>query len=135
VFIALTFIGLPFIVRTVQPVLEDFDPEIEEAAASLGANRWQTFRRVILPMLFPALLTGFSLAFARALGEYGSVIFIAGNMPMKTEITPLLIVTKLEQFDYAGATALAVVMLAGSFAILLTVNLLQWRSSRHLARI
>src|ERR1017187_7678935 len=135
VFIALTFIGLPFIVRTVQPVLEDLDPEIEEAAASLGATRWQTFRRVILPMLCPALLTGFSLAFARALGEYGSVIFIAGNMPMKTEITPLLIVTKLEQFDYAGATALAVVMLAGSFAILLTVNLLQWRSSRHLARI
>ena len=135
VFIALTFIGLPFIVRTVQPVLEDFDPEIEEASASLGANRWQTFRRVILPMLFPALLTGFSLAFARALGEYGSVIFIAGNMPMKTEITPLLIVTKLEQFDYAGATALAVVMLVGSFTILLTVNLLQWRSSRHLARV
>ena len=135
VFIALTFIGLPFIVRTVQPVLEDFDPEIEEAAASLGANRWQTFRRVILPMLFPALLTGFSLAFARALGEYGSVIFIAGNMPGKTEITPLLIATKLDQFDYAGATALAVVMLVGSFAILLTVNLLQWRSSRHLARV
>jgi len=134
VFIALTFIGLPFIVRTVQPVLEDFDPELEEAAASLGASRWQTFRRVILPMLFPALLTGFSLAFARALGEYGSVIFIAGNMPMKTEITPLLIVTKLEQFDYAGATALAVVMLIGSFAILLAVNLLQWRSSRHLAQ-
>jgi len=134
VFIALTFIGLPFIVRTVQPVLEDFDPELEEAAASLGASRWQTFRRVILPMLFPALLTGFSLAFARALGEYGSVIFIAGNMPMKTEITPLLIVTKLEQFDYAGATALAVVMLIGSFAILLVVNLLQWRSSRHLAQ-
>ena len=135
VFIALTFIGLPFIVRTVQPVLEDFDPEIEEAAASLGANRWQTFRRVILPMLFPALLTGFSLAFARALGEYGSVVFIAGNMPGKTEITPLLIVTKLEQFDYAGATALAVVMLGGSFAILLAVNLLQWRGSRHLARV
>jgi sulfate transport system permease protein len=135
VFIALTFIGLPFIVRTVQPVLEDFDPEIEEAAASLGANRWQTFRRVILPMLFPALLTGFSLAFARALGENGSVIFIAGNMPGKTEITPLLIATKLDQFDYAGATALAVVMLVGSFAILLTVNLLQWRSSRHLARV
>jgi sulfate/thiosulfate transport system permease protein len=134
VFVALTFIGLPFIVRTVQPVLEDFDPEIEEAAASLGANRWQTFWRVILPMLYPAVLTGFSLAFARALGEYGSVIFIAGNMPMKTEITPLLIVSKLEQFDYAGATALAVVMLVGSFVILLTVNLLQWRSSRHLAQ-
>jgi len=135
VFVALTFIGLPFIVRTVQPVLEDFDPEVEEAAASLGANRWQTFWRVILPMLYPALLTGFSLAFARALGEYGSVVFIAGNMPMKTEITPLLIITKLEQFDYAGATALAVVMLVGSFAILLAVNLLQWRSSRHLARV
>jgi len=122
-------------VRTVQPVLEDFDPEIEEAAASLGANRWQTFWRVILPMLSPALLTGFSLAFARALGEYGSVVFIAGNMPMKTEITPLLIITKLEQFDYAGATALAVVMLVGSFAILLAVNLLQWRSSRHQAQV
>ncbi len=135
VFIALTFIGLPFIVRTVQPVLEDLDPEIEEASASLGANRWQTFWRIILPMLYPALLTGFSLAFARALGEYGSVVFIAGNMPMKTEITPLLIVTRLEQFDYAGATALAVVMLTGSFAILLAVNLLQWRSSRHLARV
>ena len=131
VFIALTFIGLPFIVRTVQPVLEDLDPELEEAAASLGATRWQTFRRVILPMLYPALLTGFSLAFARALGEYGSVVFIAGNMPMKTEITPLLIITKLEQFDYAGATALATVMLVGSFAILATVNWLQWRTSRH----
>ena len=134
VLIALTFIGLPFIVRTVQPVLEDLDPELEEAAASLGASRWQTFWRVILPMLYPALLTGFSLAFARALGEYGSVIFIAGNMPMKTEITPLLIVTKLEQFDYAGATALAAVMLAGSFAILLTVNLLQWRVGRFQAQ-
>ena len=134
VFVALTFIGLPFIVRTVQPVLEDFDPEIEEAAASLGANRWQTFRRVILPMLYPALLTGFSLAFARALGEYGSVIFIAGNIQMKTEITPLLIVDKLGQFDYAGASALAVVMLVGSFTILLTVNLLQWRSSRYQAQ-
>ena len=133
VYVALTFIGLPFIVRTVQPVLEDLDPEIEEAAASLGANRWQTFRRVILPLLYPSLLTGFSLAFARALGEYGSVVFIAGNMPMKTEITPLLIVTKLEQFDYSGATALAVVMLVGSFAILLGVNLLQWHSSRHQA--
>jgi sulfate/thiosulfate transport system permease protein len=135
VLIALTFIGLPFIVRTVQPVLEDLDPEIEEAAASLGANRWQTFRRIILPPLYPALLTGFSLAFARALGEYGSVIFIAGNMPMKTEITPLLIVSKLEQFDYAGATALAMVMLVGSFAVLLAVNLLQWRSSRLQAKV
>jgi len=135
VFIALLFIGLPFIVRTVQPVLEDLNPETEEAAASLGANRWQTFLRVILPQLYPAVLTGFSLAFARALGEYGSVVFIAGNMPMKTEITPLLIITKLEQFDYAGATALAAVMLVGSFAILLGVNLLQWRSSRHLAQL
>ena len=131
VFLALTFIVLPFIVRTVQPVLEDLNPEIEEAAASLGASRWQTFRRVILPPLYPAVLTGFSLAFARGLGEYGSVLFIAGNMPMKTVITPLLIVTKLEQFDYAGATALAVVMLVGSFAVLLAVNLLQWRCSRH----
>ena len=135
VFVALTFIGLPFIVRTVQPVLEDFDLEIEESAASLGANRWQTFWRVTLPMLRPALLTGFTLAFARALGEYGSVVFISGNMPMKTEITPLLIVTKLEQFDYAGATALAVVMLVGSFVVLLAVNLLQWRSGRHLAQV
>src|SRR5208337_1167118 len=133
VFIALTFIGLPFIVRTVQPVLEDFDPEIEEAAASLGANRWQTFRRVILPMLFPALLTGFTLAFARALGEYGSVIFISGNMPMKTEIVPLLIMTKLEQFDYQGATALALVMLVISFAMLLTINLIQKWSGQRIA--
>lgn len=131
IIVALTFIGLPFIVRTVQPVLEDLNPEIEEAAASLGANRWQTFWRVILPMLRPALLTGFALAFARALGEYGSVVFIAGNMPMKTEITPLLIITKLEQFDYAGATALAVVMLVVSFLLLLTMNFVQWRSSRY----
>jgi len=131
VLVALTFVGLPFIVRTVQPVLEDLDPEFEEAAASLGATRWQTFRRVILPALYPALLTGFSLAFARALGEYGSVIFIAGNIPMRTEITPLLIMSRLDQFDYAGATALAMVMLLGSFAILLTVNWLQWRISRH----
>ena len=130
VLVALTFVGLPFIVRTVQPVLEDLDPEFEEAAASLGATRWQTFRRVILPALYPALLTGFSLAFARALGEYGSVIFIAGNIPMHTEITPLLIMSRLDEFDYAGATALAVVMLMGSFAILLTVNWLQWRISR-----
>ena len=105
--------------RTVQPVLEDLDPEVEEAAASLGAGRWQTFARVILPALLPALLTGFALAFARALGEYGSVVFIAGNMPMKTEITPLLIITKLEQYDYAGATAIAVVMLVASFVLLL----------------
>ena len=131
VFVALTFIGLPFIVRTVQPVLEDFDLEIEESAASLGANRWQTFWRVTLPMLRPALLTGFTLAFARALGEYGSVVFIAGNMPLKTEITPLLIITKLEEFDYPGATAIAVTMLVASFVLLLTINFLQWWSHRH----
>ncbi len=131
VWVALTFIGLPFVVRTVQPVLEDFDAEVEEAAASLGANRWQTFRRVILPTLFPPLLTGFALAFARALGEYGSVVFISGNMPMRTEITPLLIITKLEQYDYAGAVALAVVMLVASFFMLLTINLIQWWGSRH----
>ena len=131
VFVALTFIGLPFIVRTVQPVLEDLDPEIEEAAASLGANRWQAFWRVTLPMLRPALLTGFTLAFARALGEYGSVVFISGNMPMKTEITPLLIITKLEEFDYPGATAIAVVMLVASFVLLLTINFLQWWNHRH----
>ncbi len=131
VLVALTFIGLPFIVRTVQPVLEDFDREIEESAASLGANRWQTFWRVTLPMLRPALLTGFTLAFARALGEYGSVIFIAGNYPMRTEITPLLIVTKLEEFDYPGATAIAVVMLIASFVLLLAINFLQWWSHRH----
>ncbi len=131
VFVALTFIGLPFIVRTVQPVLEDFDSEIEEASASLGAGRWQTFCRVILPNLLPAILTGFALAFARALGEYGSVVFISSNIPMKTQITPLLIMSKLEQFDYPGATALAVVMLLVSFLLLLLINLLQWWSSRH----
>jgi sulfate transport system permease protein len=131
IFVALTFIGLPFIVRTVQPVLEDLDPEIEEAAASLGANRWQTFWRVILPMLAPALLTGFTLAFARALGEYGSVVFISSNIPMKTQITPLLIMSKLEEFDYAGATALAVVMLVTSFLLLLVINFIQWWASRH----
>ncbi|MBE7500437.1 MAG: sulfate ABC transporter permease subunit CysT [Verrucomicrobiales bacterium] len=131
VFVALTFIGLPFVVRTVQPVLQDLEPELEEAAASLGANRWQTFRRILLPVLRPALLTGFALAFARALGEYGSVVFISGNMPMKTEITPLLIITKLEQYDYAGATALAAVMLVISFALLLAINLLHWWGSRH----
>ncbi len=130
--VALVFIGLPFVVRMVAPALEDLDPEIEQAAASLGANRWQTFTRVILPSLAPALTSGFALAFARALGEYGSVIFIAGNMPMKTEITSLLIVTKLEQYDYAAAAAIAMVMLAASFAILLMINLLEWRnSSRH----
>lgn len=134
VFVALMFIGLPFVVRTVQPVLEDLDLEVEEAAASLGANRWQTFWRVIFPAARPALLTGFALAFARGVGEYGSVIFISSNLPGKTEIVPLLILTKLEQFDYAGATALAVVMLIASFALLLLINLLQWRSSRHYAR-
>jgi sulfate transport system permease protein len=134
VIVALTFIGLPFVVRTVQPVLEDLDAEIEEAAASLGASRWQTFTRVILPVLFPALLTGFALAFARALGEYGSVVFISGNLPMRTEITPLLIITKLEQYDYAGATAVAVVMLVVSFLLMLLINLVQrWSSTRHLA--
>ncbi|MBF4991517.1 sulfate ABC transporter permease subunit CysT [Methylophilus sp. QUAN] len=132
VVVALTFIGLPFVVRTVQPVLEDFSAEAEEAAASLGANRWQTFYKIILPAIWPALLTGFSLAFARAVGEYGSVIFIAGNMPMISEITPLMIITKLEQYDYAGATAIAVVMLVISFVLLLLINLLQWWSNhRH----
>lgn len=131
IFVALTFIGLPFVVRTVQPVLEDIEAELEEAAATLGANRWQTFSRVIFPALFPALMTGFALAFARAIGEYGSVIFIAGNMPMISEITPLLIITKLEQYDYAGATALSVVMLVISFILLLIINLLQWWSRRR----
>jgi sulfate transport system permease protein len=129
--IALTFIGLPFVVRTVQPVLQDLEVELEEAAASLGASRWQTWRRVILPTLLPAVLTGFALAFGRALGEYGSVVFISGNMPMRTEIVPLLIVSKLEQYDYAGATGIAVVMLAASFLLLLTINGLQWWSRRH----
>ncbi len=128
--IALTFIGLPFVVRTLQPALEELDGESEDAAASLGANRWQTFRRVLLPIVLPALLTGFALSFARALGEYGSVVFISGNMPMKTEITSLLIITKLEQYDYAGATAIAVVMLITSFAILLAINVVQWWSAR-----
>ncbi|MEO6601327.1 MAG: sulfate ABC transporter permease subunit CysT [Polyangiaceae bacterium] len=122
---ALTFIGIPFVVRTVQPVLEEIDPDVEEAAMVLGATRFQTFRRVIFPALLPATLTGFALAFARSLGEYGSVVFISGNMPMRTEITPLLIVTKLEQYDYAGATAIAAVMLLASFAMLLLVNLLE----------
>jgi sulfate transport system permease protein len=134
VIVALTFIGLPFVVRTVQPVLEDLEPELEEAAATLGANRLQTFQRVILPAVWPALLTGFTLAFARAVGEYGSVIFIAGNMPMVSEITPLLIIIKLEQYDYAGATSVAVVMLVLSFALLLLINLLQWWSSRRMGR-
>lgn len=131
VLVALTFIGLPFVVRTIQPVLEDFDLEIEEAAASLGANRLKTFFRVILPLISPALLTGFALAFARALGEYGSVIFISSNLPFKTQIVPVLIMSKLEQFDYAGATALAVVMLLISFLLLLAINALQWWSTRH----
>ena len=135
VIVALTFIGLPFVVRTVQPVLEDLEPELEEAAATLGANRLQTFSRVILPAVWPALLTGFTLAFARAIGEYGSVIFIAGNMPMISEIAPLLIIIKLEQYDYVGATSIAVAMMVISFALLLLINLLQWwTNSRHAAR-
>jgi len=129
VLVALTFIGLPFVVRTVQPVLQDLDREVEEAATTLGANRWQTFRAVVVPELWPALLTGIAMAFARAVGEYGSVIFIAGNMPLKSEITPLLIMTKLEQYDYTGATALGVVMLVTSFVLALAINLLQWWSS------
>jgi sulfate transport system permease protein len=132
IIVALTFIGLPFIVRTVQPVLQDLEVEHEEAAASLGAGRWQTFTRVIFPAILPALITGFALAFARGVGEYGSVIFIAGNMPAVSEIVPLLIVSKLEQFDYAGATVLAVMMLLASFLLLLAINLFQhWTRSRH----
>jgi sulfate transport system permease protein len=131
--VALVFIGLPFVVRTVQPVLDDLEVEVEEAAASLGAQRWQTFTRVVFPTIAPALLTGFALAFARAIGEYGSVVFIAGNMPMKTEIVPLLIITKLEQYDYAGATAIAMVMLIVSFGLLLTINLLQWAARGRMA--
>ena len=127
IWVALTFIGLPFVVRTVQPVLQDWDRQMEEAAATLGATRWKIFIRVILPHLMPAVMTGFALAFARALGEYGSVVFISGNMPHKSEIVPLLIMTKLEQFDYAGATAIATVMLIASFVMLLVINFLQWR--------
>jgi sulfate transport system permease protein len=134
ILVALTFIGLPFVVRTVQPVLEDLEPEIEEAAATLGANRVQTFARVILPAIGPALLTGFTLAFARAVGEYGSVIFIAGNLPMVSEIAPLLIIIKLEQYDYAGATSVAVAMLVISFVLLLLINLLQWWSRSRMGR-
>ncbi len=134
VLIALVFIGLPFVVRTVQPVLEDLDAEFEEAAASLGANRWQTFARVVFPLLLPALVTGFALAFARAVGEYGSVIFIAGNLPMVSEITPLIIITKLEQYDYVGATAVATVMLFVSFALLLVINGLQAWAARRTGR-
>ena len=133
VFVALTFIGLPFVVRTLQPVLQELEPEIEEAASTLGASRLQTVTRIILPELAPSLLTGFALAFARALGEYGSVVFISGNMPMKTEIVPLLIITKLEQYDYRGATAIAVVMLVASFFLLLLINLLQKWSRRFQA--
>jgi len=134
VLVALIFVGMPFVVRTVQPILEDLDAEVEEAANSLGATRLQTFWRVILPPLVPAILTGFSLSFARSLGEYGSVIFISGNMPYQTEIVPLLIVSKLEQFNYAGATAIAVVMLVASFSILLVINGLQhWVSRRYRA--
>ena len=129
--VALVFIGLPFTVRTVQPVLADLEPDVEQAAASLGATRLQVITQIVLPMLWPAILTGFALAFARAVGEYGSVIFISGNMPMKTEITPLLIVTKLEQYDYTGATAIAVAMLVVSFILLLSINLLQWWSGRR----
>jgi sulfate transport system permease protein len=135
VLVALVFIGLPFVVRTVQPVLEDLDTEIEEAAACLGARRWQTVRRVVLPALFPALATGFALAFARAVGEYGSVIFIAGNLPMVSEITPLIIITKLEQYDYVGATAVAAVMLVISFALLLVINGLQHWSERRTEKV
>ena len=131
ILLALIFIGLPFVVRSLQPVLQDLDREVEEAAVSLGASRWQTFRLVILPAILPALLTGFALAFARAVGEYGSVIFIAGNMPLVSEIAPLLIVIKLEQFDYAGAAAIGVIMLAASFLILLVINLVQRWSRRH----
>jgi sulfate transport system permease protein len=130
VFVALVFVGVPFVVRTVQPVLEDLDQDVEEAACVLGATRWQTFSRVILPALLPALFTGFALALARGLGEYGSVVFISGNMPLRTEIVPLLIVTKLEQYDYVGATTLATVMLMASFGMLLVVNLAQRWSRR-----
>ncbi len=134
VIVALTFIGLPFVVRTVQPVLQDLERELEEAAATLGASRLQTFRRVIAPALMPAVITGCALAFARALGEYGSVVFISGNMPMRTEVLPLLIMAKLEQFDYQGATAIALVMLVVSFAMLFLINLLQrWSAVRHAA--
>ena len=132
IIVALTFIGLPFVVRTVQPAIEEIDRESEEAAASLGATRWQTFSRVIMPAILPALLTGFALSFARALGEYGSVVFISGNMPMKTEIASLLIITKLEQYDYAGATAIATMMLVASFLLLFAINLLQWWNGRNL---
>ena len=135
IIVALTFIGLPFVVRTVQPVLEDLGAEVEEAAASLGANRWQVFYKIILPSIWPALVTGFALAFARAVGEYGSVIFIAGNMPMVSEITPLIIITKLEQYDYAGATAVAAVMLVISFILLFAINGFQWWSNKRFSNV
>ena len=131
ILVALTFIGLPFVVRTLQPALEDLDAEIEEAAASLGASRWRTFTRIIFPTILPALLTGFALAFARALGEYGSVVFITDNVPMRSQTTPMMIVEKLDQYNYAGAAAIGVVMLAASFVILLSINLLQWWSRRY----
>lgn len=134
ILVALVFIGLPFVVRTVQPILEDLEVELEEAAASLGANRWDTFSRVVFPLLLPALLTGFALAFARAVGEYGSVIFIAGNLPMISEITPLIIITKLEQYDYVGATAIASVMLLASFVLLFIINILQAWTARRTGR-
>ena len=135
ILLALTFIGVPFVVRTVQPILEDMDTEFEEAATSLGAHRWQTFRFVVLPVLWPALLTGFALAFARAVGEYGSVIFIAGNIPMVSEITPLMIISKLEQYDYNGATAIALVMLLISFGLLLLINVLQAWTAKRIGRV
>lgn len=133
--LALTFIGIPFVVRTLQPVIEELEKEVEEAAVSLGAGRWRTFRTIIFPALFPALLTGFTLAFARGVGEYGSVVFIAGNMPMKTEIAPLLIMTKLEQYNYAGATAIALIMLVISFITLFVINLIQWRANRRFTTV
>ncbi|NIE96174.1 sulfate ABC transporter permease subunit CysT [Acinetobacter sp. Tr-809] len=133
--LALIFIGLPFVVRTVQPVLSDIETELEEAASALGANRWQTITKIILPILFPALLTGFALAFARGVGEYGSVIFIAGNQPYKTEIAPLMIISRLEEYDYAGATTIAVVMLVLSFGILFLINLVQAWASRRTGRV
>ncbi|HNT33686.1 MAG TPA: sulfate ABC transporter permease subunit CysT [bacterium] len=129
--VALTFIGLPFVVRTVQPVLQDLAAEVEEASACLGATRWQTFWKVVFPCLQPAVLTGFTLAFARALGEYGSVVFISGNMPMRTEIAPLLIIAKLEQFDFAGAATLAAMMLVASFVLLLLINIIQWKTAQR----
>ncbi|ADB15297.1 sulfate ABC transporter, inner membrane subunit CysT [Pirellula staleyi DSM 6068] len=132
IIVALTFIGIPFVVRTLQPALEELEIDLEEAAASLGANRWQTFVRVILPAILPSMITGFALSFARALGEYGSVVFISGNMPMKTEITSLLIITKLEQYDFVGASAIATTMLLMSFVLLLIINLVQWHAGRVL---